>query len=206
MRRLAGIAATIAVVGAFSLMLVEPFNARALDVGQPAPDFKLLAIDGSPIALSDFRGKTVVLEWFNRGCPFVQKHYKDGDMQALQSQYKAKGVVWLIVNSTATSSPDYLSPEKTREVIDEWKIADATYMIDASGTVGRSYGAKTTPHMYVIDPSGTLAYAGAIDDDEDVFADPKKSKNYVRAALDDILANRPVATKSSKPYGCSVKY
>src|SRR5258706_15244411 len=131
--------------------------------GQPAPSFTLTDLSGKPVNLADYKGKTVVLEWHNFGCPFVQKHYRSGNMQALQKRY-ANDVVWLAVNSTAKTAFDYMEPAVVSRELTQFKAAPANYLIDESGSVGMSYGARTTPHMYIIDPPGKGGYNGAIDD------------------------------------------
>jgi peroxiredoxin len=175
--------------------------------GQPAPDFTLTDVMGKAHRLSALRGKYVVLEWFNAGCPFVQKHYESGNMQALQRTYGGKGVVWLAINSTNPKSGDYRDPQRSRALLQDWNMAPAALMLDEDGKVGLSYGARATPHMFVVDPKGVVIYAGAIDDKatwrpEDV----KTAKNWVSAALDEALSGKPVGTASTAPYGCSVKY
>lgn len=175
--------------------------------GQPAPDFSLTDVTGKAHRLSDFRGKHVVLEWFNQGCPFVQKHYESGNMQELQQRYTARGVVWLTVSSTNPKSSDYRDPERARGVMSDWRMAPTAMMLDEAGTVGRSFGAKATPHMFVVDPKGVVVYAGAIDDKptwrpEDV----KSATNWVAAALDESMAGKPVSRPTTAAYGCSVKY
>jgi peroxiredoxin len=175
-------------------------------VGEPAPAFTLKDVDGKAVNLADYRGKTVVLEWHNFGCPFVKKHYGAGNMQSLQQKY-ASDVVWLTVNSTNTGSPDYAAPPKVKQQLAEQRAAPARYLMDEPGTVGRAYGAKTTPHMYIIDAQGKLVYNGAIDDKRSTDpADIKVAKNYVAAALDEMKAGKPVSVASTTPYGCSVHY
>ncbi len=182
--------------------------AHAADVGKPAPDFTLTDVNGKAVKLSDFKGKHVVLEWTNPNCPFVVKHYGSNNMQGLQKDKTAKNVVWLAVNSTSKSHQDYMAPAAlSSKMIGEWKAAPTGLLMDESGTVGKSYQAKTTPHMYVIDPKGTLVFAGGIDDKRSANpADIKGAKNFVRAALDESLAGKPVSTPTATPYGCSVKY
>lgn len=176
-------------------------------VGKPAPDFSLLDSNGKKTSLEDQKGKVVVIEWVNFDCPFVQKHYASGNMQRLQDKYTGKGVVWLSVNSSATGRQGNYAPAKINSLIKEHKAHPTSYLIDEKGEVGHLYGAKTTPAMYVVDGKGTLVYSGAIDDkvstDE---TDIKLAKNYVEAALDETLGNKPVTTASTKSYGCSVKY
>lgn len=179
----------------------------AVAPGDPASDFRLVDVAGKTHRLADYRGKFVVLEWFNQGCPFVQKHYESGNMQQLQKRYTDKGVVWLAVNSTNPKSSDYRDPERAQGVIRDWKMVPSALLRDEDGKVGQAYGARATPHMFVVDPAGKVIYAGAIDDKatwrpEDV----KTAKNWVAAALDDAMAGRPVAQPSTAPYGCSVKY
>lgn len=176
-------------------------------VGVAAPEFTLPASSGKTHSLSDFRGKTVVLEWTNPGCPFVVKHYKSGNMQALQKWATEKGVVWLTVVSSAPGKQGYMEPTSGETARKEGKWSSTALLLDPEGTVGKLYAAKTTPHLYIVDPAGKLAYMGGIDDNPS--PDPatiKESKNYVKAALEDLLAGRAVSTPTSKPYGCGVKY
>jgi hypothetical protein len=182
-------------------------TAQAATVGAPAPAFELADLTGKPVKLADFRGKVVVLEWTNPGCPFVVKHYGSGNMQSLQRDAAARGVVWLSINSTARGHGDYLAPAALGAKYAAWGGASNAMLMDESGQVGRAYGARTTPHLYVVDPKGVLVYAGAIDDKRSADpADVKTAKNFVRAALADLQAGRPVATPSAAPYGCSIKY
>ena len=177
----------------------------ALDIGDKAPEFTLTSSTGEKVSLKDYADKVVVLEWYNKGCPYVDKHYKNGDMQALQEKYGKQNVVWLNINSTRDDHSDYLGSEGTNKTVENQKIKAKAMLLDAEGTVGKLYKAKTTPHMYVIN-KGLLDYQGAIDDEGDAYADPKEAKNYVALALDSILAGKEVATKETRPYGCSVKY
>jgi peroxiredoxin len=189
------------------LITTTTLAAHAITVGQPAPDFSLTDVNGKAVKLSDFKGKHVVLEWTNPGCPFVVKHYGSNNMQSLQKDATGKGVVWLSVNSTNTKHEDYLAPAKLNAKMGEWKAAPSHLLMDETGKVGQSYEAKTTPHMYVIDPKGTLVFAGGIDDKRSANqADVKTAKNFVRAALDETLAGKPVSVSTATPYGCSVKY
>lgn len=181
--------------------------AAAATIGEKAPDFSLPAADGSTQSLSSFAGKVVVLEWFNKDCPFVRKHYDSQNMQNLQKEYTAKDVVWLTVNSSAEGEQGHETVEATKETLAKEKSAATHYLFDTDGKVGKSYDAKTTPHMFVIDKEGKLAYAGAIDDkpsakQEDIAG----AKNYVRAAVDAVLEGKPVAEATTKAYGCGVKY
>jgi len=174
--------------------------------GQQAPTFTLTDLNGKTVSLADYKGKTVVLEWHNFECPFVQKHYRSGNMQALQKKY-ANDVVWLAVTSTARTASDYMEPPRISKQLTEFKAAPAHYLMDTPGSVGMAFGAKTTPHMYIIDPSGKVAYNGAIDDRKSTHVeDVKGAKNYVAAALDEMKAGKPVTVASTTPYGCSVHY
>ena len=190
------------------LLATVALASQAATVGQAAPDFTLTDVNGKAVKLSDFKGKHVVLEWTNPGCPFVVKHYGSNNMQALQAEAKAKGVVWLSINSTEKNHSDYLAPAKLNSKMNgDWKGASSFLLMDETGKVGMAYAAKTTPHMYVIDPAGKLVYAGGIDDKRSANpADVKIAKNYVRAALDETLAGKPITVATSTPYGCSVKY
>jgi len=175
--------------------------------GQPAPAFRGIDVNGKPISLADFRGKTVVLEWNNPNCPFVQKHYTSGNMQSLQQKNTAAGVVWLAINSTTESHSDYMAPAKLAAWFGEQKAAPTAVVMDPKGEIGRAYGAKVTPHMYVIDAKGTLVYAGAIDDKRSANpADIKTSTNHVAAALGEVAAGKPVTTSTTTAYGCTIKY
>ena len=192
---------------AFAVAATLPLAALAnAVVGQTAPAFTVTDLAGKPVKIEDFKGKTIVLEWHNFGCPFVQKHYRSGNMQALQKKY-ANDVVWLAVNSTSKSSSDYTEPAKLSTQLRDFGAAPAKYLMDDPGAMGMAYGAKTTPHMYIIDPSGKLVYNGAIDDKRSTnVEDVKGAKNYVVAALDEMKAGKPVSVASTTPYGCSVKY
>jgi len=175
-------------------------------VGQPAPAFTATDLSGKPVSLADFKGKTVVLEWHNFGCPFVQKHYKSGNMQALQKKYGAD-VVWLTVNSTNSGHQDYQAPAQLTKALADAGAAPTRFVMDEPGKVGLAYGAKVTPHMYVIDPSGKVAYNGAIDDKRSAnVEDVKTAKNFVVAALEEMKAGKSVSNASNAPYGCTIKY
>jgi len=174
--------------------------------GLPAPGFTLTDLSGKAVNLADYKGRTVVLEWHNFACPFVQKHYRSGNMQSLQKKY-GNDVVWLAVNSTAKTAYDYMEPATVSKQLKDFGAQPARYLMDDQGKVGLSYGAKTTPHMYVIDASGKVVYNGAIDDRKSTdVADVKGAKNYVAAALDELKAGKPVSVASTTPYGCSVHY
>jgi peroxiredoxin len=172
-----------------------------------APAFTLTDTNGTEHSLADFKGKVVVLEWFNHGCPFVKKHYDKGNMQALQKTYTDKDVVWLAIISSAEGKQGFDTPEGHNKTAKEKGTNTTAILIDADGTVGKAYGAKTTPHMYVIDAEGQLVYQGAIDDKRSTSPDDiASSKNYVSAALDAVLAGEAVEVAKTTPYGCGVKY
>ena len=191
------------------LAVASAFSAAALanaPAGSPAPAFTVTDLAGKAVNLADYKGKTVVLEWHNFGCPFVQKHYKSGNMQALQKKY-GSDVVWLAVNSTNKGSSDWTEPPRLTKELKDFGAVPANYLVDEPGTVGRAYGAKTTPHMYISDPAGRVVYNGAIDDKRSTdVADVKTAKNYVVAALDELKAGKAVSTASTTPYGCTIKY
>lgn len=175
--------------------------------GQKAPAFTLQDTSGTSHSLSDFDGKIVVLEWTNYLCPFVKKHYRTGNMQALQKEYTGKGVVWLSVNSSAPGKQGHFSPAEWQRHIEEQDAAPTAVLLDPDGKVGRAYGAKTTPHMFVINTEGKLLYKGAIDDKATFKpADVETASNYVKEVLDSLLAGEDVDPTENRPYGCSVKY
>ena len=181
-------------------------HAGAAAVGQAAPNFTATDALGKSHKLSDFKGKHVVLEWTNPGCPFVVKHY-GGNMQALQAEFTTKGVVWLSINSTAANASDYLAPAKLNAWKTEKKAASTAMLMDESGKIGQLYGAKTTPHMYIINTQGQLVYAGAIDSIASAsVGDIKTATNYVRQGLSEALGGKPISMASSRAYGCTVKY
>ena len=176
-------------------------------MGKPAPGFTLKDAQGKEHSLAEFKGKYVVLEWVNFGCPFVKKHYGSGNMQGLQAEYTGKGVVWLSICSSAPGKQGYFEGETLKEQLAERNSHATYYLSDAAGEVGRVYGAKTTPHMYVITGDGTLAYMGGIDDKPSTrVEDLKTAKNFVDTALDEIAQGKQVTTTTSRPYGCTVKY
>lgn len=193
-----------------SLLIAATIAAPAFaqpQVGKPAPEFTATDSNGKSHKLSDFKGKTVVLEWTNPDCPYVQKHYTSGNMQALQADATKDGVVWLSINSGAPGKQGHMDGAGANRSVAATKARQTAYLLDANGQVGKLYSARTTPHMFVIDPKGTLAYMGGIDSNSS--ADPatiKTSTNYVKAALADLKAGKPVKTATSQPYGCSVKY
>jgi len=176
-------------------------------IGAPAPAFSLPDTVSRTHSLSEYAGKWVVLEWVNYDCPFVGKHYNSGNMPGLQKEYTGKGVVWLAINSSAPGKQGHFTAEVIQSRSGKYGAAHSAYLLDPSGTVGRAYGAKTTPHMYVISPAGRLVYAGGIDDRATTdLADIQGARNYVREALDAAMAGKPVSTPLATPYGCSVKY
>ncbi len=190
------------------LGLLMSFSAfAAIDNGTMAPDFTLKSASGKEVKLSDFKGKTVVLEWLNHGCPFVKKHYSSGNMQELQKTYTAKGIVWLSIISSAEGKQGYVDAKGAAQDKATHKSNATDILLDPKGTVGGVYEAKTTPHMFIINAEGTLVYQGAIDsiastDTNDVV----KADNYVALALDSILEKKPIKVSKTKSYGCSVKY
>jgi peroxiredoxin len=181
-------------------------SATPPDIGKPAPDFTLHDLDGKSVKLSDFKGKIVVLEWINEGCPFVKGHYENGNMPSLQQKYTVQNVVWLTINSTRPDHPEAYNAVKSKEILAQWKSHATNNLMDEERSVAHLYDAKTTPHMFVIDKDGVLRYQGAIDDDRSAGGGKKASVNYVAQALDALLAGKDVATTSTKSYGCSVKY
>ncbi len=216
---LLNVAALLVVTAPAQSMLAAPVQAQTAlpgapaaaeagpTVGKPAPAFSLKDWDGKTRKLSDYKGKIVVLEWFNHGCPFVKKHYDTNNMQDLQKKYTAKNVVWLSICSSAEGKQGYCTPEEHKKMFKEKGAAPTAVLIDSEGSVGHEYGAKTTPDMFVIDGKGTLVYAGAIDDQRTPDKESvKTAKNYVAEALDETIAKKPVAISLTKSYGCSVKY
>jgi peroxiredoxin len=178
-----------------------------VEVGKPAPNFSLPDTNGKMHSLADLKGKYVVLEWYQPDCPFVGKHYRSGNMQALQKEYTAKGVVWLSIDSSAPGEQGNYPADKLNEFAAKDAAARTALLVDPSGDVGRLYAAKTTPDMYIIDPKGNLVYKGAIDNKRSTDLDDVRiATNYVKTALDAALAGKPVSTTSTQPYGCSVKY
>ncbi len=179
----------------------------AVIAGQAAPSFTLKDSQGKTVNLADYAGKYVVLEWHNPDCPFVQKHYRSGNMQALQSRYTQQGVVWLAISSTHPSYAEYRDPAAVNALLKTEHATPTAYLMDGDGKVGMTYGARTTPQMFVINPQGNVVYAGGIDDKRSTdLADVKTAKNYVAAALDEARAGKPVTVANAPTYGCSVKY
>lgn len=190
-----------------SLIVGSLIAAESPKVGSAAPDFSLADAKGKTHSVSEYKGKWVVLEWFNPECPFVKKHYLSGNMQKLQKEFTGKGVVWMSIDSSAPGKEGNLTPEAASKQMDDWKIDASALLLDPEGKAGQAYGAKNTPHMFVINPEGKIVYEGAIDDRASANpADIAKATNYVRAALDEAMAGKPVTTANTKPYGCSVKY
>jgi len=190
-------------------MLYAP-SARAADtakVGGPAPDFTVTDIHGKARKLSDFKGKPVVLEWHNQSCPYVKKHYETGNMQRLQKQVTDQGGVWLTVISSAPGKQGHVTPAEEESYLKEQQAAPTDVLLDEDGKVGKLYGAKTTPHMFLVDPKGVLVYAGAIDDKPTTEkSDVTDAKNFVLAAYDEVKAGKPVSVATTSSYGCGVKY
>lgn len=196
----------IAAAAAAFVAIAAPAGANAV-VGQAAPAFTATDSNGKTVRLSDFKGKPVVLEWTNPECPFVQKYYEGGDMQRLQADARKGGAVWLTVNSGAAGKQGHLTGPQANAKMRAQGSVPTAYLLDANGVVGRAYGAKTTPHMFVIAPDGTLAYAGGIDDVPTAnSADIARAQPLVTLALADVKAGKSVGTPTSRPYGCSVKY
>ncbi len=194
------IAITVLVTGAVYPADVPP-------VGSAGPDFSAPDTNGKTHSLSQYKGKYVVLEWFNPECPFVKKHYGSDNMQKLQQEYTGKGVVWLTIDSNAPGTEGNITPDQAQKIMASWKTKQTALLLDPESKVARSYGAKNTPNMVVINPEGKIVYEGAIDSKASPNpADIPSSTNYVKAALDESLAGKSVSNPTTKPYGCSVKY
>jgi peroxiredoxin len=205
-RRLGAWRAVVYIAIAVAALIVV-LAAHAATVGQQAPEFTGKDSRGKTISLADYRGKYVVLEWTNRDCPYTKKQYDSGNMQALQKEWTAKGVVWLTVLSSASGEQGYLTADQENAQMARMHAHPTAAILDPSGQIGRLYGAKTTPHMFVIDAHGKLIYDGAIDDKPTTdLSDVKGAKNYVSAALTEAMAGQAVQVASTRPYGCSVKY
>ncbi len=197
----------LSLLGSLALLVLPAFAFAAAKVGAPAPAFTLQDTDGKARSLAEFAGKTVVLEWTNDGCPFVKKHYESGNMQALQKRWTGKGVIWLVVNSSAKGKQGHVDAAGAKAIMTEAGATPSAYLLDPDGKVGKAYGARATPHMYVIDAKGQLVYTGAIDsvpsaDEADIAA----AKNYVEAALTELAEGRQVTTAATQAYGCGMKY
>ena len=185
---------------------VQPATAEAR-IGALAPAFTLTDSNGRILSLADFKGKTVVLEWTNHECPYVGKHYRGNNMQTLQKKWTGQGVVWLSVISSAPAQDGYVTPQQANKLTADRGAAPSAVLFDPTGTVGRAYGARATPHMYVVNGEGSLVYMGAIDDQPSArLEDLKIAKNFVDNALTEIAQGKPVSVASSRAYGCSVKY
>jgi alkyl hydroperoxide reductase subunit AhpC len=181
--------------------------ARAARVGDPAPNFTATDTNGQTHKLSDYAGKFVVLEWHNRGCPYTQKHYNSGNMERLQREWTERGVIWLTVISSAPGKQGYVTAADENAYVKQVNAAPTAVLLDPSGTLGHLYDAKTTPHMFIINPQGTLIYNGAIDDrPTSDLSDINGAKNYVSQALEEAMAGKSVSVPTTRPYGCSVKY
>ena len=196
----------LSAAAAATILMTGHAMAAPAVVGQSAPGFTLTDTAGKPVRLADFKGKTVVLEWNNPGCPFVRKHYQ-GNMQSLQKEAAAQGVVWLAINSTETASGDYLSPAQLARWMQDKQAAPTATLMDEDGVVGKAYGARVTPHMYIVNAQGVLVYAGGIDSIPSSRVDDiPKATPYIRQALGEIKAGKPLSVSTSQAYGCSVKY
>jgi peroxiredoxin len=195
-------------ITAFTLLATTAlFAAESPKVGSAAPDFSLIDAKGKTHSLSEAKGKYVVLEWFNPECPFVRKHYGSGNMQKLQQEYSGKGVVWMSIDSSAAGKEGNLTPDAATKKMADWKMNSTTLLLDVDGKTGQAYGAKNTPHMFVINPEGKVVYEGAIDSKATANpADIPNATNYVKAALDESMSGNQVSNPNTKPYGCSVKY
>lgn len=175
--------------------------------GKTAPDFTFTDIEGTAAKLSDFKGKYVVIEWFNHGCPFTEKHYKSDKMQDLQRKYTEDGVIWIAVNSTNDEHSNYMDAAMTRKEAEAYGTSATYIVLDPSGKIGKLYGAKTTPDIFIVDPQGKIIYRGAADSINSTdTGDITKAQNYIDLALTQAMAGKAVATPETKPYGCSVKY
>ena len=176
-------------------------------VGSTAPEFSAPDTKGKTHALAEYKGKYVVLEWFNPECPFVKKHYGSDNMQKLQQEFTKKGVVWLTINSNAPGTEGNLTADAADKIVNQWKTHQTALLLDPDGKVGQAYGAKNTPHMVVINPQGKIVYEGAIDSKASPNpADIPNSTNYVKVALEESMSGKAVSNPNTKPYGCSVKY
>ena len=197
---------TLVLLAATLLVAATAVSAKPT-VGQAAPGFSGIDSNGMEHSLAQYRGKFVVLEWTNDGCPYVSKHYGTGNMQALQKRYTGQDVVWLCIISSAPGRQGYADGARANKLTQDREAAPSAVLLDPDGTIGRLYGAKTTPHMFVIDPEGTLLYMGGIDSIPTAnWDDVPKADNYVSAALDEALAGNAVSKAVTRPYGCSVKY
>jgi len=191
----------------FVALLLLISSGYAAKVGESAPDFQATASNGQVYKLSQYRGQFVVLEWHNNGCPYTRKHYESGNMQGLQRDWTRKGVVWFTVISSAPGQQGYVTAQQENDYLKQTKASPSAALLDPQGDVGRLYSAKTTPHMFVINPQGVLVYDGAIDNKATTDqADISTAKNYVSQALEEAMGNKSVSIPTTRPYGCSVKY
>jgi hypothetical protein len=200
-------------LGGAGLLTLVAASSRAADtspqarLGAPAPNFTLIDSNGNSVSLADFKGKTVVLEWTNHECPYVRKHYGGNNMQGLQKKWTAQGVVWLTLVSSHPGAQGFVHGLEANKLTEERGAAPTAVLLDPKGGVGRSYGAQVTPHMYVITGEGALVYMGGIDDKPSTrLEDLKTAKNFVDAALSEVVAGKAVSVKTSRPYGCTIKY
>lgn len=194
-------------ISGFLMLFVTLALHAGVNVGEKAPAFTALTSQGKSLSLSDFKGKIVVLEWMNVGCPFIKKHYDSGNMQKLQKEYTKKGIIWLSVASSGPGKQGYLTQETAVEQNLLKEASPTALLLDANGDLGHLYGARTTPHMFIINKDGNIAYNGAIDDIRSTDVnDVPKATNYVSQALDELLAGKAVSVSATQPYGCSVKY
>ena len=194
-------------ISVLALLIAITGFSQDLKVGKTAPDFSLTDPSGKTHRLQEYRGKYVVLEWVNYDCPFVKKHYNSGNMQALQTTYTGRDVIWLSINSSAPGKQGNFTSKEILSRAKEYGAAFSAYLIDADGKVGKAYGARTTPHMFIIDPEGQLVYDGGIDNIRSTDVDDvPRAKNFISQALDEALAGQPITDSISKAYGCSVKY
>lgn len=188
-------------------ILFQLSTAWAAKVGEAAQEFTATDANGQVHKLSDYKGKFVVLEWSNRGCPYTQKHYNSGNMQKLQREWTARGIVWLTVISSAPGKQGYVTGTEENDYVKQVKAAPSAVLLDPTGALGHLYDAKTTPDLFIISPQGTLIYSGAIDDKPTTdLADVSGARNYVSAALQEATSDKPVSVSTSRPYGCSIKY
>ncbi len=195
------------IIGIAFLLAALLSPAWAVRIGDRAPNFTATDTNGQTHKLSDYAGKFVVLEWHNRGCPYTQKHYDSGNMERLQREWTARGVIWLTVISSAPGKQGYVTAADENAYVKEMKAAPTAVLLDSTGAVGHLYDAKTTPHMYIINPQGNLIYNGSIDDKPTTdTADISGAKNYVQQALEEATNGKPVSVSTTRPYGCSVKY
>ncbi len=194
------------IITLFSALAFISTAFAAAEIGKSAPDFTAKDIDGKIHKLSDYKGKILVLEEYNLDCPFCYNHFKTGAMQELQGELTSKGVIWLLVNSVSAHNPGYRNPAAAKKEWAAQKMKATAWIDDSSGELGKKYGMRTTPHMFVIDKNGILAYQGAIDDRPSPQGDPRTARNYVREAVQKLMAGQKVDVTQTRPYGCGVKY